>query len=150
MAQFHAVLPALNQGQSVRREDWEPIIRMFVLRDLLMCQCGTSKPWNHTLGWEDITATDWQLAERPMVPSAMEISPLDHSSISQAGIDGSVIPTEWTIERNNGSRAHLVSVHLRKEIIRPKRMTRRGFFCLLTPNAVIDDNALGNLFRLWL
>jgi hypothetical protein len=60
MAQFGVVLPALAQGQSVRRDGWEPVIRMFVLSELLMCQCGNSKPWLHALTWEDITASDWR------------------------------------------------------------------------------------------
>jgi hypothetical protein len=61
MAQFDVVLSALVQGQSVRRDEWEPIIRMFVLRDTLMCQCGDSKPWQYALSWDEITALDWQL-----------------------------------------------------------------------------------------
>jgi hypothetical protein len=60
MAQFDVVLPALAQGQSVRRDGWEPIIRIFVSSDILMCQLGDSKPWIHALTWEDITALDWQ------------------------------------------------------------------------------------------
>jgi hypothetical protein len=150
MAQFHAVLQALNQGRSVRRDEWEPVIRMFVLRDLLMCQCGTSKPWNHSLGWEEITANDWQLAESTTDSSNIESSFFDDSMTLQAEIHGSPVTTTWTIERNNGSRATLASMKQKKEIKRPKRMTRRGFFCLLTPGAEIDAEALGTLFRLWL
>jgi len=45
MTQPETVVAALNQGQSVRRDEWEPIIKMFVARDMLMCQCGNSKPW---------------------------------------------------------------------------------------------------------
>jgi len=52
----------LTQGRSVRRSDWEPIIRMFVLEDTLVCQCGKSTPWRYSLGWDDIAADDWQLA----------------------------------------------------------------------------------------
>jgi len=61
MAQIDVMLPALTQGRSVRRDGWEPVIRMFVSFDTLMCQCGDSKPWLHALGWDDITADDWQL-----------------------------------------------------------------------------------------
>jgi hypothetical protein len=135
MAGFHAVLSALHNGKSVRRVDWDPVIRMFVSRDLLMCQCGMSKPWNHTLGWEELTADDWQLTEFPS---------------SQAGLCEDVRATTWAIERNSGSRATLVFADLRKEIRRPKRMTRLGFMCLLTPGALIEEEALGSLFRLWL
>jgi hypothetical protein len=65
MTQLNTVLHALNQGLSVRRDEWEPVIRIFVLRDMLMCQCGSLKPWTHSLGWDEITANDWQLAELP-------------------------------------------------------------------------------------
>jgi len=61
MAHLDVVLPALGQGRSVQRADWEPIIRMFVSSGMLMCQCGNSKPWRHALGWDDIEASDWQL-----------------------------------------------------------------------------------------
>ena len=61
MAQLGTVVTALIQGRSVRREEWEPIIKMFVADDLLMCQCGNSKPWRHSLTWDDIAATDWKL-----------------------------------------------------------------------------------------
>jgi hypothetical protein len=63
MAQLDTLLLALTQGHSVRRDEWEPIIRMFVLNDTLMCQCGNSKPWNHSLTWGEITASDWQLID---------------------------------------------------------------------------------------
>jgi hypothetical protein len=62
MAQLETVVTALNQGHCVRRENWEPVIRMFVDGDLLMCQCGNSKPWQHSLTWDDIAAKDWQIA----------------------------------------------------------------------------------------
>jgi hypothetical protein len=63
MAQFATILPALTQGQSVRRTEWEPFVRMFVLRDHLMCQCGNTSPWHHSLTWGEITAFDWQLVQ---------------------------------------------------------------------------------------
>jgi hypothetical protein len=58
--------------------------------------------------------------------------------------------TMWTVERNTGSRAYLVSMDLRKEIRRPQRMTRHGFFCLLAPGSLIGEETLGTLFALWL
>jgi hypothetical protein len=61
MAQFDTILPALIRGDSVRREEWEPVIRMFVSSDSLMCQCGGSKPWRYSLSWDEIAATDWRL-----------------------------------------------------------------------------------------
>lgn len=60
MAPFVTILPALTQGQSVRRTEWEPFVRMFVLHDQLMCQCGNANPWHHSLTWAEITALDWQ------------------------------------------------------------------------------------------
>ena len=61
MAGFTSVLPALAQGASIRRDEWEPIIRMFVLSETLMCQCGAARPWRYSLSWDEIVATDWQL-----------------------------------------------------------------------------------------
>ena len=65
MAQIDGVLRGLIQGRSARRDDWEPVIRMFLRSDMLMCQCGESQPWIHALGWDDITASDWHLVEGP-------------------------------------------------------------------------------------
>jgi hypothetical protein len=59
MAQFDTILPLLAQGQSVRRMEWEPFVRLFVLHDQLMCQCGNTTPWYHSLTWTEITASDW-------------------------------------------------------------------------------------------
>ena len=61
MAQFDLMLPALTQGKSVRRDEWEPEVRMFVADDILMCQYGNSSPWQHSLTWGEIAASDWQL-----------------------------------------------------------------------------------------
>jgi len=61
MAQLEAVLSALTHGESVRRDEWEPLVRMFVSRDMLMCQCGNMQPWQHALTWGEIAASDWQL-----------------------------------------------------------------------------------------
>jgi len=61
MAQLSLILPALVRGESVRREGWEPVIKMFLSSELLMCQCGSSKPWHHALGWDDIVANDWRV-----------------------------------------------------------------------------------------
>jgi hypothetical protein len=61
MAQLDEILPALTQGRSVRRDEWEPVVRMFVLKDALMCQSGNSAPWHHSLTWGELIASDWQL-----------------------------------------------------------------------------------------
>jgi hypothetical protein len=59
MGEFAAMLPALVEGESVRRIEWEPFVRMFVSHDHLMCQCGSTIPWHHSLTWAEITASDW-------------------------------------------------------------------------------------------
>ena len=61
MAMFDLVVSALNQGHSVRREDWLPDVRMFVQNDSLMYQHGSVKPWRCALSWNEIAATDWRL-----------------------------------------------------------------------------------------
>ena len=61
MANFATILPALIQGHSVRRDEWDPFIRIFVLNDHLMCQRGNTNPWYHSLTWGEVTALDWQL-----------------------------------------------------------------------------------------
>jgi hypothetical protein len=60
MAQIDAILHALSQGKSVRREEWEPYVHMFVLNGILMCQFGDAKPWEHALTWGEISALDWE------------------------------------------------------------------------------------------
>jgi len=64
MAMFDLVVSALNQGHSVRREDWLPDVRMFVQNDSLMYQHGSVKPWRCALSWNEIAATDWRLVYR--------------------------------------------------------------------------------------
>jgi len=61
MAKFDKVVRALTQGHSVRRDKWEPIIRVFLSSDTLMCQRGSEKPWQCALSWDEIVATDWHL-----------------------------------------------------------------------------------------
>jgi hypothetical protein len=61
MAKFDKVIAALTQGQSVRRENWQPDVHMFVRNDSLMYQNGVGKPWQCALSWDEIAATDWQL-----------------------------------------------------------------------------------------
>jgi hypothetical protein len=79
MAQFSTILPALTQGQSVRRTGWEPFVRMFVLRDHLMCQCRDTTPWHHALTWTEITASDWH--------------PIQVESGVEQGHEASITPT---------------------------------------------------------
>jgi hypothetical protein len=61
MAKFDKVLTALTQGQSVRRENWQPEVHMFVHNDSLMYQHGDVRPWQCALSWDEIAAADWQL-----------------------------------------------------------------------------------------
>jgi hypothetical protein len=63
MAQLGTFLSALTEGRSVRRDEWEPVVRMFVAGELLMCQCGNQNPWLHSLTWGEIAASDWQLVQ---------------------------------------------------------------------------------------
>jgi hypothetical protein len=72
MARFDRIVSALIQGQSVRREDWLPDIRVFVHSDSLMYQHGTVKPWRCALSWDEIAATDWQLVK--VVPVALQVN----------------------------------------------------------------------------
>lgn len=89
MAEFQSILPELTQGLSARREQWEPIIRLFVSDDALMCQCGVGKPWRCALSWDEITATDWQLFQGatalPMAKEKLD-SPAPVSHISAGGL----------------------------------------------------------------
>jgi hypothetical protein len=61
MAKFDKVIAALTQGQSVRRENWDPDVHMFVRNDSLMYQHGVAKPWQCALSWDEIVAADWRL-----------------------------------------------------------------------------------------
>jgi len=61
MAKFDKVIAALTQGQSVRRENWDPDVHMFIRSGSLMYQNGIEKPWRCALSWDEIAATDWQL-----------------------------------------------------------------------------------------
>jgi len=61
MAKFDKVIAALTQGQSVRRENWDPDVHMFVRSNSLIYQNGVEKPWRCALSWDEIAAPDWQL-----------------------------------------------------------------------------------------
>jgi len=61
MAKFDKVIAALTQGQSVRRENWDPDVHMFIRSGSLMYQNGVEKPWRCALSWDEIAATDWRL-----------------------------------------------------------------------------------------
>jgi len=74
MAKFDKVLTALTQEQSVRRENWDPDVHMFVRSDALMYQNGVEKPWRCALSWDEIAAIDWQLIKA--VSSAPEEHPM--------------------------------------------------------------------------
>ena len=72
MAKFDKVIAALTQGQSVRRENWDPDVRMFVRSDSLMYQNGVERPWQCALSWDEIAATDWQLLK--VAPVALQVN----------------------------------------------------------------------------
>jgi len=75
MAKFDKVIAALTQGQSVRRENWDPDVRMFVRSDSLMYQNGVERPWQCALSWDEIAATDWQLLKAVSgAPQAQQIA----------------------------------------------------------------------------
>ena len=93
MAQLDAVLHALSLGKSVRREEWEPHVRMFVSDEILMCQCGNAQPWQHALTWGEITAQDWQLfqtepaaPQSQQTPAALGSDRALRNSLSDAGV----------------------------------------------------------------
>ena len=60
MARFASVLPALQQGHSIQRSEWEPVNRLFVADNALMWQCGGAKPFRCALTWDELSATDWR------------------------------------------------------------------------------------------
>jgi hypothetical protein len=87
MAQIDIVLTALTEGYSVQRRDWEPIIRIFVVSETLMCQCGNSTPWRYCLGWDDFAANDWQLVEIPGPSLSDQEGTQSHRSASIVSVD---------------------------------------------------------------
>jgi hypothetical protein len=72
MSQIEEALGALVQGHSVRRETWEPTIRVFLTKGKLMCQYGAAKAWPCALSWDEIVATDWQLIEDSAVAQQVD------------------------------------------------------------------------------
>jgi hypothetical protein len=114
MALLDAVLHALRQGKSVRRGEWEPYVRMFVVNDILMCQCGEMKPWRHALTWSEICASDWEpirstAAVRPRnheattLLSTQRVSRLDlQSSLDDAGVSQNS-PVRWLLPKRRDS-----------------------------------------------
>lgn len=63
MTTLELIVSALTQGQSVRRENWLPDVRMFLQGNSLMHQSGSVKPRRCALSWNEIVATDWLLAK---------------------------------------------------------------------------------------
>ena len=75
MATFDLILAQLNRGQSVRRENWPPDVKMFVQGNSLMYKYGSSKPWQCALSWDEIAATDWFfLKETPFARQVLQVS----------------------------------------------------------------------------
>lgn len=68
MEKFDKVVSALTQGQSVRRDNWGPDVRLFVKSGSLMYQHGVVRPWRCALSWDEIAATDCSLStlHRPL------------------------------------------------------------------------------------
>jgi hypothetical protein len=62
MAVFGHVLLALAEGKSIRRNEWEPATKLFVLSECLVCQRGEADIWRYDLSWDEIAANDWQLS----------------------------------------------------------------------------------------
>ena len=49
---------------------------------------------------------------------------------------------EWTVERNTGSLAYLVSGRVTKHVKRPSLMSRRELFRLFTPGSSVQEDSL--------
>ena len=106
MAQIDAILHVLSQGKSVRRKEWEPYVHMFVLNDILMCQFGDAKPWEHALTWGEISALDWepvrtipavQLTKRtPATPPSV---PRDSGLALQSSLGDAGVRRNWFLLR---------------------------------------------------
>jgi len=84
MAQIDAVLHVLSQGKSVRREEWEPYVHMFVLNDILMCQYSDAKPWEHSLTWGELSALDWEPVGATPVVQLTDRTPATPPSVKRA------------------------------------------------------------------
>ena len=102
MAQLDAVLHALSQGKSVRRDEWEPYVRMFVLNDILMCQYGEAKPWEHSLTWGEISASDWEsIRSRPATRPANRAMATTPSTKRVFGLDSPSYFDDAGVSRNS-------------------------------------------------
>jgi hypothetical protein len=55
---------------------------------------------------------------------------------------------EWTVERNTGSLAYLVSGSVTKHVKRPSVMSRQEFFRLFTPGSSVKQDTLKGKFEL--
>jgi hypothetical protein len=55
--------------------------------------------------------------------------------------------TEWTVERNTGSLAYLVSGRVTKHVKRPSTMSRQEFFRFFTPGSSVLDDTLKGKFE---
>jgi len=49
---------------------------------------------------------------------------------------------EWTVERNTGSLAYLVSGSATRHVKRPALMSRQEFFRLFTPGSSVQQDTL--------
>jgi hypothetical protein len=55
--------------------------------------------------------------------------------------------TLWTVERNTGAQARVVSGDLRKQLWRAQGMSRVAFFQLLPEGTRMDENTLTNIVK---
>lgn len=102
MAQIDAILHTLSQGKSVRREEWEPYVRMFVLNDILMCQYSDAKPWEHSLTWGEISALDWEPVRATPVVQLTNRTPATPPSAQRApGLALQSTPGDAGMRRNS-------------------------------------------------
>jgi hypothetical protein len=54
----------------------------------------------------------------------------------------------WTVERNTGARAGLVSGNLRKQLWRSQSMSRGQFFQLLPLGTFLDEKTLTKIVKI--
>jgi hypothetical protein len=56
--------------------------------------------------------------------------------------------TVWTVERNTGAQARLVSGDLRRQLWRSQGMSRVEFFNLLPEGTVVDEKTLTTIAKI--
>ena len=61
MVNFFAVVPALEQGRSVRMSRWEAETKMFVDGGKLVCQRGRARPYEYNPSWDEMHSKKWTI-----------------------------------------------------------------------------------------